>query len=102
MPMRTDPFAVSIEEKVKKLLALNAAAQGAGADFCSSSMSFVKGEKFFASTRGSYLRQLRVRSLPYFNVTVVDSKSGRFETCQRLATGGGPCSAPVVRNGYLG
>ena len=52
-------------------------------------MSFVKEEKFFASARGSYLRQLRVRCLPYFNVTVVDKKSGRFETRQSLAAGRG-------------
>ncbi len=85
MPMRTDPFTVSIGEKVAKLLGINWAAQQAGADFCRSSMSFVKEEKFFASTRGSYLRQLRVRSFPRFDVTVVDKSSGHFETRHSLA-----------------
>lgn len=85
MPMRTDPFRVSIEEKIQKLLALNAAATEAGANFCSSSLSFVKEEKYFASSRGSCLRQLRVRSFPRFTVTAVDKQSGRFETRQSFA-----------------
>src|ERR1041385_6606380 len=85
MPMKTDPFAVSIEDKVKKLLAINAAAQQAGAEFCHSDAIFVKEEKFFASSYGSFLRQVRVRSFPSFTVTAVDKKTGRFETRQSFA-----------------
>ncbi len=85
MPMKTDPFSVSVEDKIKKLLAINATAQKAGAEFCSSSMGFVKEEKFFASSQGSFISQLRVRSFPRFNVTVVDKKSGRFETRHSFA-----------------
>jgi TldD protein len=85
MPMETDPFKVPIEDKIKTLLAVNAAAQKAGADFCRSSMSFVHEEKYFASTRGSYLRQSRVRSFPRFTATVTDKASGRFESRQSFA-----------------
>ena len=85
MPMKTDPFKISIEEKIKTLLAINAAAQEAGADFCRSSMGFVQEEKHFASTRGSYLRQSRVRSFPRFTVTATDKESGRFENRQSFA-----------------
>ena len=79
MPMRRDPFTVSVEEKAQKLLAINAAAMKAGAAFCSSGMSQVKEEKFFASTRGSVISQSRVRILPWFSATAVDKASGKFE-----------------------
>ena len=85
MPMRRDPFNVSVEDKLKLLLAVNAAAQKAGADFCSSSMTFVREEKFFASTYGTLLRQVRVRSFPRFRVTVVDKATGRFESRKSFA-----------------
>jgi TldD protein len=85
MPMKTDPFQISIEQKLKTLLAINAAAQKAGADFCRSSLSFVQEEKYFASTRGTYLRQSRVRSFPRFTATATDKESGRFENRQSLA-----------------
>jgi len=85
MPMKTDPFTVSPDEKIKLLLAVNNAAQKAGADFCSSSLSFVSEEKFFACSRGSYIRQKRVRSFPQFTATVVDKKTGRFENRRSFA-----------------
>ena len=85
MPMKTDPFKVSIEDKLKTLLAINAAAQKRGADFCRSSMSFVQEEKFFASSRGSYIHQSRVRSFPRFTATATDKESGRFENRQSFA-----------------
>lgn len=85
MPMKTDPFVVSLDKKTDKLLGINAAALKAGASFCSSAMSFVREEKFFASSVGSLIHQVRVRSYPRFNVTVVDKESGRFETRRSLA-----------------
>jgi TldD protein len=85
MPMRKDPFTVPLDEKVKKLLALNEAAMKAGADFCSSSLSFVKEEKIFASSYGSFIRQVRVRSFPDFTATAVDKTSGRFVTRSSFA-----------------
>ncbi len=85
MPMKRDPFAVSVEDKLKLLLAINAAAQKAGADFCRSSLTFVREEKLFASTFGTLLRQVRVRSFPRFRVTVTDKATGRFETRRSFA-----------------
>ena len=85
MPMKSDPFSVSLEEKIKTLLAINAAAMKAGAAFCSSGFNFVKEEKFFASSRGSVISQSRVRSSPFFEVTVTDKSSGRFATRQSFA-----------------
>src|SRR5215211_6650704 len=85
MPMKRDPFDVPIEEKVKLLLAVNAAAEKAGANFCRSSLTFVREEKFFASSYGSLLRQVRVRTFPRFRVTVVDKATGRFDTRRSLA-----------------
>jgi TldD protein len=85
MPMRKDPFGVPVEDKVQKLLSINAGALKAGAAFCSSGMSFVREEKFFASSRGSSISQLRVRSFPQFSVTAVDKKSGKFENRHSFA-----------------
>src|SRR4051812_24437691 len=85
MPMKLNPFAVPIEEKVSRLLAVNEAARKAGASFCNSGMSFVHEEKHFASSYGSLLYQARVRSFPRFNVTVVDKTTGRFATRRSLA-----------------
>ena len=85
MPMSRDPFTVPIEEKIQLLMKINAAAQKAGASFCRSSLSFVREEKFFASSYGSLLRQVRVRSFPRFNATVTDKATGRFETRRSFA-----------------
>lgn len=80
MPMQTDPFTVPLEKKVSALLAVNAAAMKSGAAFCRSSMGFVREEKYFASSAGSFIHQTRVRSFPEFTATAVDKTSGRFET----------------------
>lgn len=85
MPMKQDPFSVSLESKANQLLAINKTAMDAGASFCNSSMSFVREEKFFASTYGSIIHQTRVRSFPRFTVTVVDKTTGRFDSRRSLA-----------------
>ncbi len=82
-PIETDPFDVPIEEKVALLLAANEAALGVqGARFVTSSMFFLREEKTFASTDGSYIEQTIYRALPQMNVTAV--ASGDFQT--RLST----------------
>jgi TldD protein len=86
MPMAVDPFEVAAREKVDLLLAVNAAAQEAGADFCVSSLSFAVEERLFADSRGSRIFQSRTRTAPSFDVTVLDKLgSGRFATRQSLA-----------------
>jgi TldD protein len=85
MPMKIDPFAVPTEEKVKTLLAVNAAAMKAGASFCTSFLLFVKEEKFFVSSVGSWLHQVRVRTFPRFEVTMINKDTGRFATRDSLA-----------------
>lgn len=102
MPMKTDPFAVSLDQKTSKLLVINEAALKAGANFCSSSMSFVREEKFFASSFGSVIHQVRVRSFPSFNVTVVDKASGRFDTRRSLAAPRGSGYEYVAGYDFLG
>ncbi|MDP9291042.1 MAG: TldD/PmbA family protein [Verrucomicrobiota bacterium] len=85
MPMQIDPFTISAEKKASALLAINAAAKTAGADFCSSSFLFVKETKQFASSYGSRIEQTRVRCSPDFKVTAVDKKTGKFESRSSLA-----------------
>jgi len=45
----------------------------------------VREEKLFASSRGSRITQMRVRSSPYFEATAVDKASGRFASRSTLA-----------------
>lgn len=85
MPLGIDPFSVSADIKAEKLIAINAAALGAGADFCTSSFLFTRDERLFASSRGSRIFQARTRSFPSFEVTAVDRQSGAFASRASLA-----------------
>lgn len=78
MPMKADPFAVSVADKSAKLLAINAEALKAGANYCSAGFTFVREEKLFANSRGSLIGQSRVRTMAGFQVTAVDKKTGKF------------------------
>jgi len=80
-PVKKDPFEVSMKEKVDFLLTLNAEAlKVKGASFCSSSMSFVREEKYFASTEGSSIKQVIIRTDPSFTVTAVDIVNRQFQS----------------------
>jgi len=80
MPMKADPFKVSTNEKIAKLLEINEAALKAGADYATAVFAFVREEKFFASSRGSRIEQTRVRVIPETEVTVIDKATGHFST----------------------
>jgi TldD protein len=80
-PIEIDPFEVPIEDKVGLLLQANEAALGAGARFVNSSMFFVREEKTFASTEGTYTVQTIYRSYPQMTVTAV-GQGGDFQTRQ--------------------
>lgn len=87
-PVERDPFTVPLSEKVEHLLKINEAAlgvRGPGPIFVNSRMMFVKEEKSFASTEGSYIEQTLIRSWPSFTVTSVNSRTGNFE--QRASFG---------------
>jgi TldD protein len=71
-PVQVDPFTVPIEEKVDLLLRANAEAlKVEGARFVNSSMFFLKQEKTFASSEGSYIEQTFFRAYPVMNITAV-------------------------------
>lgn len=78
-PIEIDPFDVAIEDKVGLLLAANQAALGVkGARFVNSSMFFLREEKTFASTDGSFTFQVIYRTQP--SMTVTATGSGDFAT----------------------
>jgi TldD protein len=78
-PIEIDPFGVAIEDKVALLLAANQAALAVkGARFVSSSMFFLREEKTFASTDGSFTVQTIYRTQPAMTVTATGS--GDFST----------------------
>ncbi|MCB1086728.1 MAG: TldD/PmbA family protein [Verrucomicrobiae bacterium] len=80
-----DPFTVPMEEKVERLLSINRAALGKGANYCSSHFSQVRERKWLANTFGSRVEQSRVRVFPSFSVTVIDPKKGEFASRASLA-----------------
>jgi TldD protein len=80
-----DPFDIPIEEKVEILLAANRAALGVqGARFVNSSMFFLREEKSFASTEGSFTHQTLYRTLPRMTVTAVAPDGSDFQS--RMST----------------
>jgi len=84
MAQGADPFAAPIAKKADLLLAANAAARDAGADFCSSQFQAAREERLFANSRGSRIWQSRTRVWPQFEIAVVDKASGRFATRDSL------------------
>ncbi|MBA4159523.1 MAG: TldD/PmbA family protein [Gemmatimonadetes bacterium] len=80
-PIEIDPFDVPIEDKVALLLQANEAALTvAGARFVTSSMAFVKEEKTFASTEGTFTTQTVFRSWPRMSITAVAADGSDFQT----------------------
>lgn len=56
-PIRKNGMEVPIKDKVELLLALNAAAMNAGANFINSQLFLVNEQKYFASSDGSWIDQ---------------------------------------------
>ena len=82
-PIRVDPFDIPVEEKVQLLLQANEAAlKVRGSRFCTSSMFFLREEKTFASSDGTYTVQTIYRAQPSMTVTAVSADFTDFQTRQ--------------------
>ena len=79
-PIRKNAMAVPIKDKVELLLAVNAAAINAGANFFNSTLFLVNEQKYFASSDGSYIDQDIHRIWLPFTATAIDKSSGKFRT----------------------
>ncbi len=80
-PARVDPFTVPIEDKVALLLAANQAAlRVRGARFVTSALFFLKDERTFANSEGSFTVQNLYRVLPQMNVTAVAADNSDFQS----------------------
>ena len=78
---RIDPFTIPIEDKAALLLRANAEAQKVnGARFVNSNMFFLKDQRTFASTDGSFIVQQIVRSLPSMSITAVAPDFSDFQS----------------------
>jgi TldD protein len=84
-PIEKNAFEVPIKDKTDLLLSVNDAAMKGGANYVNSVLFLVNEQKYFASTDGSYIDQDIHRIWPLFQVTKIDSKSGKFETRQSLS-----------------
>jgi TldD protein len=82
-PIRIDPFAVPIEEKVELLMQANAAALAVGGmRFVNSSMAFLREEKFYANTEGTVTTQTLYRANGSMTCTAVASDGSDFQSRQ--------------------
>jgi TldD protein len=82
-PIRTDPFDVPVADKVALLLEANAAAlKVQGARFVNSNLFFLREEKTFANTDGTYVVQTIYRTQPGMTVTAVSPTMSDFQTRQ--------------------
>jgi len=80
-PVEIEPFDIPIEDKVALLLEANEAALGvAGIAFVSSNMSFLREEKFFASTDGVITDQTIYKAAGGVNVTAVAPDRSDFQS----------------------
>ena len=84
-PIKKNAFDVPISEKADLLLAASNAALQNGASFVNSLLFLVNEQKYFASTDGSYIDQDVHRIWPVFNVTSVNTETGKFETRNSLS-----------------
>ena len=80
-PIKTDPFTIPIADKVQVLLAANAAALAVrGVRFASANVNFLREEKWFGNTDGSYTEQVLFRCSPNMNVTAVSADNSDFQS----------------------
>jgi TldD protein len=87
-PLQQSAFEVPVKQKADLLLAANAKAMDAGANYINSAIFQTNEQKYFASTDGSYIDQDVHRLWPTFSATAVDTKTGKFRSREAL-------SAPV-------
>ena len=82
-PITTDPFDIAIEDKVALLLAANEAAMKVpSARFASSSLFFLREEKTYANTDGTFTVQTIYRTQPSMTITAVSSDGSDFQSLQ--------------------
>ncbi len=80
-PIKVDPFEIPIADKVALLLAANAKAmETKGVRFCNSGVNFLREEKWFANTEGSYTEQTLFRCSPNLSVTAVSADNSDFQS----------------------
>lgn len=84
-PIEKNAMEIPVSEKADLLLAANAAAMEAGANFVNSALFMVNEQKYFASTEGSYIDQDVHRIWPTFGVTAIDRQQGKFKQRQALS-----------------
>jgi len=89
-PVKVDPIDVPIEEKVRMLLAANAAAlKVPKSRFVNSGVSALREEKLLATTDGTLVEQTFVRMGPSFTATAIDGGNYQAYTEELAPRGSG-------------
>jgi len=84
-PVEVEPFDIPIEDKVALLLDANAAAMAvSGVAFARSNMSFLREEKFFASTDGVITDQTVYKAAGGVNITAVAPDRSDFQSISSI------------------
>jgi TldD protein len=82
-PAKVDPFDIPVADKAALLLAANEAAlEVNGARFVNSAMFFLREEKTYANTDGTFTAQTIYRTLPSMTVTAVAADNSDFQSLQ--------------------
>jgi len=81
----TDPFDVSLTEKINLLLKFNKIALSNGANFVDSFMWFINEWKYFASSEGSSILQSLFRIWSQLTPTVTDKNTGNYKSRKILS-----------------
>ncbi len=80
-PIQVDPFTIDIEDKVALLLSANEAAlKVTGARFVNSSVFFLREEKTFANSDGTFTAQTIYRTQPSMSITAVSQDFTDFQS----------------------
>ena len=80
-PVKTDPFDIPIEDKVALLLTANEAAlKVQGSRFVNSAMFFLREEKTYANSEGTFTVQTIYRASPTMTVTAVSQDFSDFQS----------------------
>jgi TldD protein len=80
-PIKSDPFDIPIADKVALLLSANEAAlKVRGVRFATSGVNFLREEKTFANSEGTFTEQTLFRCSPNMNITAVSADNADFQT----------------------
>lgn len=75
-PVKSDPFTITVDDKLDQLVGITGAALDVGANYCQASLVVVRERTWLANTFGSRIAQSRTRIKPECSATATDPQRG--------------------------